>query len=520
MSDVMSIDPRTGTAVEVVSAASTAADVDAVCRAAATAAPGLAGTGLAARAAALRMIADALEAERTAIVAAADRETALGEARLGGELTRATGQFRLFADTVEWGGFLEASLDTEADLPTGRRPDLRRMLMPVGPVAVYGASNFPLAFSVPGGDTASALAAGCPVVVKAHPSHPATSQLCARVISEALVLAGPNEGCLSLVHGLEAGRDLVSHPAIRAAAFTGSLRGGRVLHDLAAARPEPIPFYGELGSLNPVVVLPGAAAERAEQIAGALAASFTLGVGQFCTKPGVLLVPAGAAGDRLVAALAAAATAVPAGFMLNDSIREGFLAGVGQRASLPGVQKVTPAGATPGSDRGAAPDGGRVGGRAAAPAVFSVEAAALVGETAERLLAECFGPATVIVRYEGEADLFGVLRRFHGELTGTIHTAAGDLGLARRVAAVLERAVGRLLYNGVPTGVAVSWSMHHGGPYPATTSLHTSVGTTAIRRFLRPVCYQDAPAGLLPAALRDDNPLGIPRLLDGRPESR
>jgi len=502
MTEVLSIDPRDGTAVEPVAVASTAEDVDEACQAATLAAPRLAAAGLAGRATALRALADALEADRAAIVALADRETALGETRLGGELTRATGQLKLFADTVAQGAYLEASLDTAADLPAGRRPDLRRMLVPVGPVAVYGASNFPLAFSVPGGDTASALAAGCPVVVKAHPSHPATSVRCARVMNEALVSAGLGTGCLSLVHGLEAGRDLVRHPLIRAAAFTGSLRGGRALYDLAAARPDPIPFYAELGSLNPVVVMPGAAAERADGIAAALAGSFTLGVGQFCTKPGVILVPAGAGGDRLIAALAAAAE-VPPGVMLNDSIREAFEAGVAERVALPGVTTV----AAGGGD-----------GRLVAPALLSAQAAGLTGDTARELLAECFGPVTVVLRYADETELLRVLGEFRGELTGTIHLADADLGPAARVAAALEGVVGRLVYNGVPTGVAVTWAMHHGGPYPATTSLHTSVGSTAIRRFLRPICYQDAPEELLPPELRSDNPLGIPRLLNGQPE--
>jgi NADP-dependent aldehyde dehydrogenase len=520
MTEVLSIDPRDGTAVEQVAVASTAADVDAACRAAAAAAAGLAGAGLAGRAGALRMVADALESDRAGIVAIADRETALGGTRLGGELTRTTSQLRLFADTVEYGAYLEASLDTEADLPAGRRPDLRRMLVPVGPVAVFGASNFPLAFSVPGGDTASALAAGCPVVVKAHPNHPATSVRCARVMNEALDSSGLGAACLSLVHGLDAGRDLVSHPLIKAAAFTGSLRGGRALYDLAAGRPEPIPFYGELGSLNPVVVLPGAAAGRAEAIAGMLAGSFTLGVGQFCTKPGVILVPLGDDGDRLVAALAEAA-AVPPGIMLGDSIRQAFAAGLAQRAALPGVATID-VGAGPAGDgsSGADSDGDGGAGRAAAPALLTIAAAGLSGDTARELLAECFGPVTVIVRYEDEAGLLGVLHRFHGELTATIHLAETDHGQAGRVAAVLEQVVGRLLFNGVPTGVAVSWSMHHGGPYPATTSLHTSVGTTATRRFLRPICYQDAPGGLLPPELRNGNPLGIPRLLNGSPEGQ
>lgn len=502
MSAVMSIDPRTGAAAGQVAATATAADVDAACQAAEAAGPDLAAAGLTGRAAALRQAANALEADRPGIISVADRETALGEARLGGELTRTTGQLRLFAEAVEEGSYLEATLDPAADMPTGRRPDLRRMLVPLGPVAVFAACNFPLAFSVPGGDTASALAAGCPVVVKAHPAHPATSERCHQVVAAALAAAGLPDGSLTIVHGLDAGRELVCHKLIRAAAFTGSLRAGRALADLAAARPEPIPFYGEFGSLNPVVVLPGAALERADPIAAALAASFTGGVGQFCTKPGIVFIPAGPDGDRLEAALAAAVRAVPAGVMLSDAIRDSFLAGAGLRAGLDGVTTLA--------------EGADGGDRAAAVALLSVAASRLSGGAHHELLQECFGPVTVVARYQGGDELLEVLGCLDGALTGTIHTAAGDVALAGDAARLLERKVGRILYNGMPTGVAVSWAMHHGGPYPATTSLHTSVGTTAIRRFLRPVCYQDAPEELLPAELRSGNPLQIPRRVNGQ----
>ncbi len=503
MTEVWSIDARTGERVERVGDQATSEQVDAAVRAAAGAGPALVDAGLSVRATLLRAMADAVEADGAAIVAAADRESALGEVRLRGELARCAYQLRLFAEVLADGGYLEVTIDhPDPDAIPAPRPDLRRMLVPVGPVAVFSASNFPLAFSVAGGDTASALAAGCPVVVKAHSGHPYTSERVASALRRAAAGVGLPEDLLTLVHGRAAGTQLVRHPLIQAVGFTGSLGGGRALFDLASSRPRPIPFYGELGSLNPFVVTPPAAAERAEAIAKGLAGSFTLGLGQFCTKPGLALVPDGPDGDRLVDVLREAAAPVPGGAMLTPSIRDAFLEGAAARVAHPKVTAVLEA-------------EGRT-----APHVL-VTSAEVVDEL---LVEECFGPLVLVVRYATEDELFAVLAKVPGSLTGTVHSGAeeGRPGsLADRVGRKLREQAGRLVWNGFPTGVAVTWAQHHGGPYPATTfAAHTSVGTTAIRRFLRPVAYQDAPPGLLPPELAEDNPLGLPRRVDGRLEIR
>jgi NADP-dependent aldehyde dehydrogenase len=487
---VASIDARTGEVVETVAQESTAEEIDAACARAAAAFPALEGMGRAGRAGLLRALAGALEAARPEVVRVADRETALGEQRLTGELTRTCYQLRLFAEVLDEGSYVEATIDHAGPTPMGPRPDVRRMLVPLGPVAVFGASNFPLAFSVPGGDTASALAAGCPAVVKAHPSHPATSQLCFTLMADAARDAGAPDGVLGLVHGTRAGADLVAHAAIRAVGFTGSYRGGRALFDIANSRPDPIPFYGELGSLNPLVITPAAAGERAAEIAEGFAGSFTLGVGQFCTKPGLAFVPAGQAGERLRAELAARVRARGDAPMLSAGIREAFLDGVRRIGERPGVELV--AGEGP-------------------PVLFGVRAPDLGGPVLE----ECFGPAAVLVEYAGEEELLTALAALGGNLTATVHTGRDETGLPRRLADVLREKAGRLVWNGFPTGVAVTHAMHHGGPHPATTNpLHTSVGTTSIRRFLRPVAWQNAPQALLPEELRDTGP-GIPRRVDG-----
>jgi NADP-dependent aldehyde dehydrogenase len=503
MTEVWSIDARTGERVEKVGDQATSEQVDAAVRAAAAAGPALVDAGLSGRATLLRAMADAIEVDGAAIVAAADRESALGEVRLRGELARSAYQLRLFGAVLTDGGYLEVTIDhPDPNAIPAPRPDLRRMLIPVGPVAVFSASNFPLAFSVPGGDTASALAAGCPVVVKAHSGHPYTSELVAAALRRAAASVGLPEDVLTLVHGRVAGTQLVQHPLIQAVGFTGSLGAGRALFDLASSRPQPIPFYGELGSLNPFVVTPAAAAERAEAIAKGLAGSFTLGLGQFCTKPGLALVPAGPEGDRLVDALREAAAPVPGGAMLTPSIREAFLEGAAARVAHPQVTAVLEAeGQT-------------------APHVLVTTA----GAVDELLVEECFGPLVMVVRYATEDELFAVLAKVPGSLTGTVHSGVeeGKPGsLADRVGLKLREQAGRLVWNGYPTGVSVTWAQHHGGPYPATTfAAHTSVGTTAIRRFLRPVAYQDAPPGLLPPELAEDNPLGLPRRVDGRLEVR
>ncbi|UQA96148.1 aldehyde dehydrogenase (NADP(+)) [Streptomyces halobius] len=567
---VWSVDPRTGKPREQVAVESTAAEVDAAVRTAHAAFAPLADRTV--RATFLRRAAGLLDEAGEAVIEAADAETALGPGRLTGELARTTYQLRAFADGVTEGAFLDVRIDHADPDRTPPRPDLRRYKIPLGTVAVYAASNFPLAFSVPGGDTASALAAGCPVVVKAHPDHPATSELCAALLRRAATDVGLPEGVVNLVHGFQAGIDLVRHPLISAAGFTGSVRGGRALYDAAAARPHPIPFHGELGSLNPVVVTEAAAAERAEQLGTGLAASMTLGVGQFCVKPGLVLAPAGDTGDRLLKSLTAAVSDTEPGVLLDHRMRDAFLDGVRTRAELPDVQ----APVTPGA-----------GGEHTVSAGFlTVPAARLATEGPhDLLLEECFGPVTVLARYTDESEIGAVLARLSGNLTATLHlgdaesagtdaavgtesAATGDvagdagdagdggdgvglgargaadsndgIGLGARLLSALTPLAGRIVVNGWPTGVAVAPAQHHGGPYPATTSTSTSVGGTAVERWLRPVVYQDTPPALLPPELREDNPppggtsrrqpgdfgrgdphlasLGLPRRVDGRAE--
>jgi NADP-dependent aldehyde dehydrogenase len=501
MTDVLSIDPRTGEAVEVVAPETTTEEVDRLCAAALAAAPGLDALGRAGRAALLRALADALEARRDDVVAVADREAALGPARLNGELTRTCYQLRLFAEVLEEGSYLEAAIDHAGETPMGPRPDLRRMLVPIGPVAVFGSSNFPLAFSVPGGDTASALAAGCPVVVKAHSSHPATSKLVFEVLSEAARKAGAPEGTLGVVYGQRAGARLVAHPAIRAVGFTGSVTGGRALLQIIEQRPDPIPFYGELSSLNPVVVTPSAAAERGDTIGRELVGSFTLGAGQFCTKPGLTFVPAGPDGDRVVEALAEAIRGTGAQVLLNEGIAASYGRISDSLAEAPGVEEIAR-----GADRAGQ-------GFEAVPRLLSTTAADLPAEVTE----ECFGPVSVVARYDGEKELFPALETMPSSLTATVLRGQDETELPLAISQQVRGRAGRLVYDAYPTGVAVSWAQHHGGPWPSTNSQHTSVGTTAIRRFLRPVTWQGAPQEVLPEELTGDY-RGIPRRVDGKLE--
>jgi NADP-dependent aldehyde dehydrogenase len=449
----------------------------------------------------LRAIADTLDANSEALASIADEETALGMPRLTGEVARTTGQLRMFADVVLEGSYLEVMIDHADPDATPPRPDLRRMLTPLGPVAVFSASNFPFAFSVAGGDTASALAAGCPVIVKAHPGHPRTSRATGHLVVGALRDAGGPDGIFTVVEGFEAGRELVTDPAITAVGFTGSLAGGRALFDLAASRPDPIPFYGELGSLNPVVLSPCALAARADGLAAGLTGSFTLGVGQFCTKPGVVFVPEGGGFEG---ALANAATVSERGTLLYDGIAERFAEGLGALADGPGVEVVV------GDPRAA------VEGRSAMPVVLATSTEVLL-DSSERLLQECFGPMTLLVRYRDLRELTAALDILPGSLTASIHAEPEEADALAPLVERLTQVAGRVIHDGWPTGVAVAWSQHHGGPWPATTApLHTSVGATAIRRFLRPVTYQDLPEAWLPDAVRDDNPLAIPQRVDGR----
>lgn len=431
----------------------------------------------------LRALADALDAAADELVPIASRETRYPEARLRGEVARTSGQLRLFADVVVERSYLELTIDDADPSLTPPRPELRRLLVPVGPVAVFSASNFPFAFSVLGGDTASALASGAPVIVKAHSGHPELSRATVAVAIKALADAGAPDGSIALIEGREAGNALVTDPVIQAAGFTGGLTGGRALFDLANGRPDPIPFYGELGSVNPVVITPAAVAARGEALASTLVGSFTLGTGQFCTKPGVVFIPAGAGFED---AVAAGVTGVVGGPLLTDRITDSFPEGITSLTNDESVEVIAHGAETP--------EGAR-------PIVLATNAVA-VAERPEVLLEEVFGPVTLLVRYASEAELHAALRAVPGSLTATLHSEPGDE--TTETLDLLQARAGRVLFAGWPTGVAVTWSQQHGGPWPATTSLHTSVGASAIRRFLRPVAYQDAPDALLPEALRDE----------------
>ncbi|WP_309067553.1 aldehyde dehydrogenase (NADP(+)) [Microbacterium sp.] len=450
------------------------------------------------RASWLEAIADELEAHREELVRLAGEDTHLPEARLNGELTRSVFQLRLLADEVRKGAFLDATIDhADPDWGMGPRPDLRRMNVPLGVVGVFGASNFPFAFSVMGGDSASALAAGCAVVHKVHDAHAGLGRRTVELVVDALARAGAPEGLFSGLLGRDAGTALVDHPLTRAIGFTGSERVGRLLLDRAAARPEPIPFYGELGSINPVVVTPGAWRERADDILSGFAASMTLGLGQFCTKPGLLFLPSEAverAREKLPALLQDAPTG--AGAMLSRSIHEGFLHNRGLVEETPGVEPLLEGGA----------------GDPPSPALFAV-AAADVGEDSPVLTSEMFGPAAVVVSYASEEELLATLDHLPGQLTGGIHSADGE-AIGPIASALTDRA-GRVLRNGWPTGVTVSYAQQHGGPYPATTSGTTSVGTAAVGRFLRPVAFQDFADADLPPELQEANPQRISRRVDG-----
>jgi NADP-dependent aldehyde dehydrogenase len=478
-------------------------ELDTILTAAASASRAWGDTLPATRATSLRAVADALDAAADELVPLARAESHLALARLTGELVRTTFQLRLFADVVDEGSFLAATIDhPEPAWPPGPRPDLRRVLLPVGPVVVFAASNFPFAFSVAGGDTASALAAGCPVVLKAHPGHPNLSRRTGEIVSAALVSSGAPVGTFGVIYGDEAGRAAVTSPHIQAGAFTGSLGGGRALFDLAVARPSPIPFYAEMGSLNPVFVTRAALADRSHEILANFATSFTLSAGQFCTKPGLLFVPAGAVSDAdLTDALEAHRTGAP---LLNEHIQTGYSRQLSALQQHAGVRTVV--GET------------SVAGEPPTPTVLATTVAELLAAP-DDLLVECFGPTTLVVHYGDDEELLAAAKAFGGQLTAAVHGEETDTILPPLLALLAERA-GRVLWNGWPTGVSVTEAMQHGGPYPATTaSQHTSVGSAAITRFLRPVCYQAMPDHLLPPALRDANPLGIPRRVDGRREA-
>ena len=477
-----SIDPRTGDVFGNEIPDTTVAELAEITRRSAAVASSWASLPLPRRAEVLRAMADALDADAEELAALADRETALGLPRLTGEVARTSFTLRLFAEVVESGAVRAETLDPAVDgPPPAGHPELRRVLIPIGPVAVYGASNFPFAFSVGGGDTASALAAGCPVVVKAHPAHPQTSIAVYTRLRAGLHSCGIDPDVIQLVHGYQAGVALIDDPLIDAAAFTGSVAGGRALFDRAAARPNPIPFYGELGSINPVVVLPSAA-ER-PSLAVEYVDSLLLGTGQFCTNPSLLLVPTG---SGLVGAIAAELPQRDAGHLVSPGVAAHFSTTVAKVAAAPGVRQLA----------GALPDA-PVGAVTASPVVFTISAEqALADRTV--LEVECFGPSGVIVEYDSAEQLVELLASLPGALVGCVHADIDDPRAAAAIAALTGR-VGRVVWNGWPTGVAVTMSQHHGGPYPASTvSLHTSVGGTAVFRFLRPVAFQSLPAALLP----------------------
>lgn len=443
------------------------------------------------RATFLQKIASALEARRDAIINRAEQETALGKTRLQGELARTCSQLRLFADLVEEGSWMDARIDEgDPERKPAPKPDVRSMRRPLGPVVVFGASNFPLAFSVAGGDTASALAAGCPVVCKAHPAHPGTSELAGWAILDAARACGLPEGVFSLLFddGYGVGQALVQHPEIKAVGFTGSRAGGEALLQLASARPEPVPVYAEMSSINPVFVLPQALRTRAEAIADGLHASFTLGVGQFCTSPGVVLLEDGTAGDSLRNRLVAKTGETPSGTMLTSGICEAYERGL-ERMKAAGAQQV-----------GQAQEGNSSGlGRAA---IWEVGVDGVIGNS--ELLQEVFGPSTLLVRYNDKDDLLTFAEAMEGQLTATLQGEPDELPTYKPLIDVLERKVGRLIVNQFPTGVEVGPAMVHGGPFPATSDgRSTSVGTHAIERFTRYVAYQNFPQSLLPLELRD-----------------
>ncbi|MGC0252317.1 aldehyde dehydrogenase (NADP(+)) [Pseudactinotalea sp. Z1748] len=473
------------------------AQLDRVLQAAAVAAPAWSAMSAQDRAGALEGVADALEGAGSELIPVGMRETNLAEPRLQGELKRTAFQLRLFAEVVRDGRHLDVRIDhADADWPMGApRPDLRRYLRPIGPVLVFSASNFPFAFSVAGGDTASALAAGNPVVVKAHSGHPELSRMTGDVVSEALRRAGAPDGVFAVVYGREAGTAAVQDRRIKAAGFTGSIPGGRALFDLANARPEPIPFYGELGSNNPVFVTEAAAAERADEIAEGFIGSFTMGTGQFCTKPGTLFVPVG---SGLVEKLQVATLPAVHDF-LNEGIGKGHAESLSELSGHPQVEELAQ---------------GQDGPEGQVPTLLRTTADAMLADP-DALQAECFGPTALVVEYENLDQAVQVARTYGGQLTAGVF--GQDDCPVQPLLAVLTEIAGRVIWNQWPTGVSVTYAQQHGGPYPATTAVGTtSVGTAAINRFLRPVAYQNLPQHLLPAELQDDNPLGLPQMVDGK----
>jgi NADP-dependent aldehyde dehydrogenase len=454
----------------------------------------------------LERIADEVDALGQPLLDRAEAETGLPQGRLKMERARTIGQLRLFAEVVREGSWVDARIDRA--VPTRRpvpKPDLRRMLIPIGPVAVFGASNFPLAFSAAGGDTAAALAAGNPVVVKAHPAHPGTCEMTAVAIQKALADSGYSDDWFSMVHGIqnEVGQVLVRHPGIQAVAFTGSLSGGRALLNTAASRDVPIPVYAEMGSINPVFLLPGALAERADEIAAGLHGSVTLGSGQFCTNPGLVIALAGDALDQFLAKLGERFAGGAPCTMLHAGILASYGRGIEDLSAKKDIELVAHSSPEPDSEK-----------TQAAAALFVADAETLMEDPEMR--DEIFGPSTLVVRCESSEQMLELASCLEGQLTATFHASEADAALLEPLRYMMEAKAGRLLFGGFPTGVEVCAAMHHGGPYPAASDPRsTSVGTAAILRFARPVCYQDWPQDRLAPELQDRNSRGVLRQIDG-----
>ena len=501
----LAFDPGMQQELEPAFGTSTAEDVERACQLAERAFISYGRTSPQQRALFLEAIAVQLEAVAEPIVARAQQETGLPQARLRGELARTCTQLRMFSRVLQDGAYLDVRIDHAMPERTPPRPDIRLVHQPLGPVVVFGASNFPLAFSVAGGDTAAALAAGCPVIVKAHEAHPGTSELVARAIQAAVTACGLPAGTFALLYGngLQTGTALVADPRVMAVGFTGSRRGGMALMAISRARRQPIPVYAEMSSINPVVLLPGALSERAAAIGGTFANAVTLGAGQFCTNPGLLLAMDGPAVEDFIVAANAAVMAVAPATMLTPAIHAAYCKGVQALEVNPRVRSLM--------------RGGSAKGLVSQARLFQTTARDFLADP--DLSQEVFGATALLVRCAHVEELEAVLDALDGQLTASVHTAGSDLELAARLLPRLERRAGRVLFNGFGTGVEVCDAMVHGGPYPATSDgRSTSVGSLAITRFLRPVSYQDVPEQLLPATLRENNPFNLPRRIDGRRE--
>ncbi|NUO01210.1 MAG: aldehyde dehydrogenase (NADP(+)) [Saprospiraceae bacterium] len=498
------MDPSTGQALPGTFYAASPKEADQAMQLASAAFEAYKNAGGISRAAFLNAIADEILALGNALIQRAMAETALPQARLEGERGRTVGQLRLFAHYLEEGSWVEARIDPALpDRQPLPRADIRNMLTPLGPVVVFGASNFPLAFSTAGGDTASALAAGCPVVFKAHPAHAGTCDLVARAIVAAAQRTGMPEGVFSLLFdpGHETGSTLTQHPLTRAVAFTGSQKGGMALYHLAQQRMEPIPVFAEMGSINPVILFPEALQQRSAALATQLAASVILGVGQFCTNPGLILAIESPELNDFLEQLGTAIEVSAPGVMLSAGIRENFSALAAEMLEQKGVEVV-------GKSKSQTNE------HQAAPLIGKVSAARFLENP--RLHEEVFGPFSLMVTCKDVRELSQIIQALPGQLTGTLMAEPSEIENYEGIVSLLRNKVGRLVFNGVPTGVEVGHAMQHGGPFPATTdSRFTSVGTAAIRRFVRPVAYQDFPDALLPDALKRNNPLNIWRLTNG-----